>query len=87
MESFEECLLKYRQTLIRLLYRAGVPSNPGVTDDWILLQVARLIQNQKPPHICGFCGQNFSSVKDLFSHQNARHNSIGVVFSELGLSK
>ena len=49
MESFEECLLKYRMTLRQELARAGVPSNPGVTDDWLLEKVVELIRKREEP--------------------------------------
>lgn len=42
MQSQEECLLMYRQRLRELLFWAGQPSNPGVTDDWVLEQVSRV---------------------------------------------
>lgn len=41
MQSCEECLLMYRLTLRNALFRAGVASNPGVTDDWILEEVLK----------------------------------------------
>lgn len=33
-------VVKYRQRLRELLFWAGVPSNPGVTDDWVLDRVS-----------------------------------------------
>ena len=42
MESFESCLLKYRQELRRLLYAAGVSTNFGITDDQLLELVGNL---------------------------------------------
>lgn len=44
MQSIEECLLMYRHTLRRLLFEAGIPSNPGVTDDWILEEISKLVK-------------------------------------------
>jgi hypothetical protein len=43
MQSIEECLLLYRHTLRRLLFEAGIPSNPGVTDDWILEEISKVV--------------------------------------------
>jgi hypothetical protein len=43
METFETCLLTYRRRLRELLFRHGVASNPGVTDDWILDKVEELV--------------------------------------------
>jgi hypothetical protein len=45
MESMQECLLKYRLRLRQLLYEAGVMSNPGVMDDWILDRLAEVMRD------------------------------------------
>ncbi len=47
METTEECLLKYRRKLRQLLADCGVASNPGVTDDWILVKTSQLINDAK----------------------------------------
>jgi hypothetical protein len=48
MQTLEECLLMYRHRLRTALYKAGVPSNPGVTDEWILDRVDELITKTEP---------------------------------------
>lgn len=48
METFEKCLLKYRTRLRQILAGAGVASNPGVEDDWILDRIAELIPGPPP---------------------------------------
>ena|SRR3989344_6719765 len=66
METFEECLLKYRQTLRQQLANCGVASNPGVTDDWILDQISQLLNRQQktPPVVTD---ELKDSVKDFFA--------------------
>jgi hypothetical protein len=49
VQTFEECLLMYRQRLRELLYQHGVASNPGVEDTWILDQVEELVGKTRLP--------------------------------------
>lgn len=49
MESFEECLLKYRQKLRQALGRIGIATNPGITDDQLLAKVVALVQQAGKP--------------------------------------
>lgn len=45
--SSDEVLLQYRRALRQLLYEHGIPSNPAVTDDWILDQVRQLLAKHR----------------------------------------
>ena len=55
MDSFEECLLKYRQRLRTILAKKSVASNPAVDDKWILDRIEELIlgpvQKESPQKI------------------------------------
>jgi len=44
----EVFFLMYRRRLRQLLYEAGVPSNPAVTDEWILDRVTELVKQKVP---------------------------------------
>ncbi len=39
IKTEKEWIVEYRHALRRILKRIGIPSNPAVTDDWILLQI------------------------------------------------
>jgi len=45
MQTMEQCLLRYRQRLRVLLDSTGTPSNPAVSDEWILNEIERLVYN------------------------------------------
>ena len=46
METPEQTLQKYRDALRGILRKAGVASNPGVNDSWILDQISTKINGQ-----------------------------------------
>ncbi len=48
LDPLVKCILVYRRTLRGLLWKAGIPNNPGVTDDWILDEISKLVQKQHP---------------------------------------
>jgi len=48
MQSFEECLLLYRMRVRQILANAGVPSNPGSDDIWLLDELQKLVPGPPP---------------------------------------
>ena len=38
-------------------------------------------------HQCGFCSQKFTTLNDLYIHQQDEHDPDKIMFSELGLPK
>ncbi len=62
-QTAEELILMYRHTMRRMLYAKGVPSNPGVDDEWILDETARLL---------GLPPQDKSNPFDKFSSTTPR---------------
>src|SRR5262245_26795712 len=54
MQTVEECLLMYRQTLRQLLHDCGIPSNPGVEDQWILDRIREKIKSKNNHELVRF---------------------------------
>lgn len=76
MESVEVCLLKYRHAIREMLYKAGVVTNLGSTDNELLdhlsqkLAGVRIIWER-----CDACGARFPHPMTLEAHRRMDHSS------------
>ncbi len=74
METTKACLLKYRHAMRQILAYAGVASNPGVDDDWILDQISlKVTGNRVEWQKCEHCHVNFPGHTSLSMHISSDH--------------
>lgn len=74
MESTEVCLLKYRHAIREMLFRAGVVTNPGSTDDELLDHLSQKVAGTSIIwERCGECGARFPHPMTLEAHKRLDH--------------
>ena len=70
MLSMEETVLLYRHALRNVLSQAGVPSNPGVDDEWILEQASlKLTGHSIKWIVCPNCQKRFPGEGSFHIHR------------------